>query len=516
VLQDLQFSDANQNQMIDALETSTIEFTLRNMGYWTAQNIQVRLREKSGIPGLIMPKDMYIEKLEHNQSKAVSLPVKSTDQTADAQAAFMIHILEGNGFDAQPVGLQISTRAYDAPELSIADHQFYTHYGDEIRLGVPITLKLAVQNVGKGKAGDALLEFQLPENVFSAGESTFPLGDMQPGESRIIEYEFFSNKRFDQSAIPLRAILKEETGKHTNETPLQVELDKKYTNVSSIVIKGKDSKTKELIEEVSLTSEVDKDIPVNPQNKKRFALIIGNEDYSSFQNDIQSESNVSYAMNDARIFREYALKTFGVPEENLFYMVNATAGAMKQKIDLMTKLLSKVKNAELIFYYAGHGYPDEVTHVPYLIPVDVSAANLSAAISLKEIYERLSKTGANRISVFLDACFSGGARNSGLIAARGVRIEPREELLQGNIWSFSASSGKQSALPFNKEQHGMFTYFLLKKLQETKGDISYGDLVDEVTKKVSVESLRTNEKEQDPRVNVSQQIEDAWRTWRLK
>ena len=29
-------------------------------------------------------------------------------------------------------------------------------------------------------------------------------------------------------------------------------------------------------------------------------------------------------------------------------------------------------DGELIFYYAGHGFPDEQTKEPYLIPVDVN------------------------------------------------------------------------------------------------------------------------------------------------
>ena len=43
--------------------------------------------------------------------------------------------------------------------------------------------------------------------------------------------------------------------------------------------------------------------------------------------------------------------------------------------------------AELIVYYAGHGYPDETTKVPYLIPVDVPASDLSYAIKLDDFYK---------------------------------------------------------------------------------------------------------------------------------
>ena len=65
-------------------------------------------------------------------------------------------------------------------------------------------------------------------------------------------------------------------------------------------------------------SDIDINIPVNSKNKFRYALIIGNEDYSSFQSNLNSEQNVPFAINDARIFKQYALKTLGVKSENCF------------------------------------------------------------------------------------------------------------------------------------------------------------------------------------------------------
>jgi hypothetical protein len=102
----------------------------------------------------------------------------------------------------------------------------------------------------------------------------------------------------------------------------------------------------------------------------RYALIIGNEDYQSMQRTLNSEQNVAFAVNDATVFRDYAVKTLGVEQENITFLTNATAGQMSQQIDKVCKMLSKLGNkAELIVYYAGHGYPDENTKVPYLIPV---------------------------------------------------------------------------------------------------------------------------------------------------
>ena len=153
--------------------------------------------------------------------------------------------------------------------------------------------------------------------------------------------------------------------------------------------------------------------------------------------------------------------------------------------------------------------------MPYIIPVDVDGTNLSSAIKLQELYNKLSNSGAKRVTVFLDACFSGGARNMPLLAARSVRIVPKDERLNGNLVVFSATTAEQSAMSYKKEKHGMFTYFLLKKLQENKGDISYEEMKNYLHESVSIESVRINHKEQDPELHYSSSIANTWKNWKF-
>jgi hypothetical protein len=265
-------------------------------------------------------------------------------------------------------------------------------------------------------------------------------------------------------------------------------------------------------------SDVDKNIPQNLGiDPYRFALIIGNEDYSSHQADLKSESNVDFARNDASAFKDYCISTLGVPEKNITFLLDATVGQINQGIDKL-KLLSKACNgkSQLIFYYAGHGLPDEATKEPYLIPVDVFGANVTSGIKLQDLYSNLTAYPSERITVYLDACFTGGGRNAGLIASRGVKVKPKEGVLAGNIVVFSSSSGEQSSLPYTDEKHGMFTYYLLKKLQETKGDVTYSDLFESLNEKISIESLLVNSKEQNPVVNTSQDITEKWKNWKIR
>ncbi|RPH31470.1 MAG: caspase family protein [Bacteroidales bacterium] len=265
-------------------------------------------------------------------------------------------------------------------------------------------------------------------------------------------------------------------------------------------------------------SDIDIDIPaVATPNPFKFAMIIGNEDYSSYQTNLRTESNVEFAIHDAEIFKEYAIKVVGVPEENIIFIKNAKAMEMHRALNQLNAIAKNSNGkAELYAFYAGHGFPDEKTKEPYIMPVDVSGNDLQFALKLNDFYKKLTEFPTNRVTVFLDACFSGGGRDQGLIAARGVRVKPKATSLKGNIIVFAASTGDQSSLPYRDKQHGMFTYYLLKKLKETKGEINFNELSDYLSTEVGIRSVIINTKEQNPQTNISVELGDSWKFWKIK
>jgi len=260
-------------------------------------------------------------------------------------------------------------------------------------------------------------------------------------------------------------------------------------------------------------SEIDDLIPVNNIIQENvFALVIGNENYSSYQLGNESSINVEFAEHDARVFSEYLMKTFGIPRENISLLIDATAGQISQALSKMSALAKAYEGkAEFVFYYAGHGLPDEKSREPYIVPVDVSPSDLDYAISLEEIYNSYTAHETKRVSIFLDACFSGGARSESLLASRGIRIRPKSPFVMGNLVVFSASRGDQTAFAFREKKHGMFTYHLLKKIQETGGMVSYGDLAKYLEFEVNKRSLLINNREQEPTIKVSPILEYTWR-----
>jgi len=263
--------------------------------------------------------------------------------------------------------------------------------------------------------------------------------------------------------------------------------------------------------EVSIP-DIDQNVPdLGVQHPMRFALIIGNEDYSTHQLDLSSEANVAYARNDAETFRRYARLTLGVPEQNIIFLLDGTTGQMRQAIQKLHLILKNTQGkAEAFVYFAGHGMPDEITRDAYLMPVDVSGKQPTDGISLRQMYQKFSEYPAQHVTLFLDACFSGGARNQGMLAARAVKIVPKQEAVPGNLIVFAATSGEQSALPLDAQKHGMFTYHLLKKLQESRGSISYKEMFDYLNTEVALQSVLLNNKEQNPQIMPGSDIIAQW------
>lgn len=260
------------------------------------------------------------------------------------------------------------------------------------------------------------------------------------------------------------------------------------------------------------SSDVDQNIPeVSATNANTFAIIIANENYLE-------ETPVQYALNDGQTFKTYCQKVLGLPEDNIHYRENATLNMILAEVDWIAKV-AKAYNGEasLIVYYAGHGIPDEASGSSYLLPVDGIGNNLRTGYSLAELYKTLGALPAKSVTVFMDACFSGAKRGEGMLAsARGVAIKAKPEAPKGNMVVFSAAQGDETAYPYEDKGHGLFTYFLLKKLQETKGQVSLGELAQYVQQQVSRRSIVTNGKSQTPCVTPSESVIGTWKGKMLK
>lgn len=258
-------------------------------------------------------------------------------------------------------------------------------------------------------------------------------------------------------------------------------------------------------------SDVDINIPVtNIESKNTFVLIVANEDY-------EFVDNVEFALNDGKTFREYCIKTLGIPERQVWLYENASLGIISSGINKMVQAMNIFNDAKAIIYYCGHGIPDEKTGDAYIVPVDGQGTDVSSCYSLNKLYKTIASAKTSNVTYFMDACFTGANREgSMLVAARGVAREAKKEVVTGNTLVFSAASGDETAMPFKDKGHGLFTYFLLKKLQDSKGDVTYGELAEYINENVKKEAFLTNNKPQNPVVATSEEFTASWKNVKMR
>lgn len=256
--------------------------------------------------------------------------------------------------------------------------------------------------------------------------------------------------------------------------------------------------------------DVDTRIPISTQTyANTFVVIISNEDY-------RYEEKVPYALNDGKIFQLYCEKTLGIPSKNIVFAQNASLGDMRYHTAWLEKVMRAYNGqAKAIYYYSGHGMPAEDSRQAYLLPVDGYSSSPLSAMSTEELYKQLGNMPSKGTLVILDACFSGAKRGEGMLSSsRGVAIVPRTAPMQGNMVAFSAATSNETAYPYKEAEHGMFTYFILERLQDKGGCTTLGELSDYVRQQVQRTSIVENKKSQTPTIVAATGCTD-WRNWRF-
>jgi hypothetical protein len=219
------------------------------------------------------------------------------------------------------------------------------------------------------------------------------------------------------------------------------------------------------------------------KNKDSFALVIGITKY-------KQNTPVEYADLSAMAFEELAVKTLGLPKENVMTILNddATSGQIKAKMELVKELVES--NGNLYVYFAGHGVPGKDGKT-YLLPSDMSAdsIHLEPNLQLDKIYAKLSKSSAKKVFVFMDSCFSGKDDEGGLLY-QGVApvLRTNKTVISGNkLTVFTAGKSTDFANDYSEKKQRLFSYYLIKELAQGKSNLH--NVYETIRKKVKRTSL---------------------------
>jgi formylglycine-generating enzyme required for sulfatase activity len=186
------------------------------------------------------------------------------------------------------------------------------------------------------------------------------------------------------------------------------------------------------------------------------AIVIG---INGYYNGI---SPLNYAKTDAEKVRDYFQHHLSVKSDYLKFFCDDSPRETQPTYTTIKSFLHKTFQKPFLepgdtlwFYFSGHGMPYEGQD--YLLPIDGDPSIITdSAISITYITERLRRSGADNVVLFIDACRSHGQKSAGL----GIG----EEKQQGVI-TFYSCSPSQVSYEIEEIKQGAFTHVLLNGLQ---------------------------------------------------
>ena len=106
----------------------------------------------------------------------------------------------------------------------------------------------------------------------------------------------------------------------------------------------------------------------------------------------------------------------GLEPEQVHLLENPTRDDIIDKFDELREKLFEDDN--LLIYYAGHGWLDELTATGYWLPVDARVDRRSHWVSNGDLTAALKGLFAKHVMVVADSCYSG-------TLTRGIKVPER-------------------------------------------------------------------------------------------
>ncbi|HXH82833.1 MAG TPA: caspase family protein, partial [Candidatus Tectomicrobia bacterium] len=237
----------------------------------------------------------------------------------------------------------------------------------------------------------------------------------------------------------------------------------------------------------------------------RWAVVIGIGTYES-----RAIPPLAYSVRDAEAVHRVLTGPGGYKPEHVLLLTDRTTRRptlRNIKWALGTFLArSARKDDTVLIYFAGHGAPEIDQRgverdglSKYLVPSDADPDDLySSALPMEELHTIFGRLEAERVVVFLDACYSGAAGGR-TFASRKMRATHVDDLFLERLGRsrgraiVTAARPSEIALEVSDLGHGLFTYYLIRGLEgladvDRDGIVALQELYDYLEREVSARS----------------------------
>ncbi len=229
---------------------------------------------------------------------------------------------------------------------------------------------------------------------------------------------------------------------------------------------------------------------------KRFALIVGVDDYEKF-------NDLSFAVNDAKAIRD-KLFEIGFEADDVFFLATGEKAENRPSKRLIEERITQIldvagPNDFIFFAFTGHGV--ELGDVAYFAPEDAQNEVANSCVSITGAMERLAKSKAKFKWVVVDACRDNPFQTRS-VNPLAKSISKVETLPKGVVLWQSCASGEKSWEDAATER-GVFTNAFVEALDgaadvDRDGTLTMTEAFSFVTEKTNAVALQKYGESQRP------------------
>lgn len=262
-----------------------------------------------------------------------------------------------------------------------------------------------------------------------------------------------------------------------------------------IYVKAVDNKFNTTIDTFFITRKLEEVISVG----KYIALVIGINSYQGYWRPLKN------AVNDAEGFANVLRNEYQFDEVQTLLDEEATRRNIIQKFEWLAGNTTKDDN--VLIFYAGHGQFNKGLNKGYWVPIDAQSNSVADYVSNNDVKTFLGGIPSKHTLLITDACFAGDIFRGS--KTESIKFDPNnmekyyKEVYRKQSRLALTSGGVEEVSDAGRDDHSIFTYYLIKALQEN--DKKYFDanqLFNEF--RIAV----TNNSEQTPMLQVIRDTND--------
>lgn len=210
-----------------------------------------------------------------------------------------------------------------------------------------------------------------------------------------------------------------------------------------------------------------------PSNSKRFALIIGVDQYADTQ-----LTTLGGSSNDARLLVDALIRYAGFPADQVTLLASdqpaerqPTRGNILRRLSNLAAVVPH--DGLLLVSFAGHGI--ERSGQAFLLPSDAQVSNdvellEQTAINVAQVNDRIRKMNVEQVLIFLDACRNDPAGRANAdnpltkAYTRGFNFDVRNSGVKAFATIYATEVGHR-AYEYKEKKQGYFTWSLIEGLK---------------------------------------------------